>query len=55
MVIVSEISKEVHNQRLAELDLYKQNVLATFTHDLKTPLNGVISILDALDGCNDTN
>jgi len=32
--------------RLKEIDKYKDMLLATVTHDLKTPLNGMISILE---------
>lgn len=53
IIIINEISNEIEKNRQKEINVYKQNVLATITHDLKTPLNGVVSILDALDGSND--
>ncbi len=33
------------NSRLKKMDKYKDNLLATVTHDLKTPLNCMVSFL----------
>lgn len=38
-----------------EIDNYKNQLLATVTHDLKTPLNGMISILQAAKSMSTIN
>lgn len=43
MTILDNISEQVLNLHLLEIDRYKDNLLATVTHDLKTPLNCIIS------------
>jgi signal transduction histidine kinase len=35
------------NKRLKEVNIYKDNLLATVTHDLKTPINGMLSLLES--------
>jgi signal transduction histidine kinase len=46
MIALEDISEKVNNLELIELDKYKDNILATVTHDIKTPLNGMIAILE---------
>jgi len=43
MVIMDNISNQIYFNRLKEVDKYKDNLLASVTHDLKTPINCVIS------------
>lgn len=53
MVVMTDVSQKVRAKRLKDLDSYKNELLATVTHDLKTPLNGMLSILEvALDLTN---
>jgi len=47
MVLLTDISEKVINERLKELDQYKDEMLNTITHDLKTPLNGILCFLEA--------
>jgi signal transduction histidine kinase len=39
MVMLINNSKEVIKKRLLEINTFKDELLATVTHDLKTPLN----------------
>lgn len=43
ITIIDNITQQVLNSRLKEIDKYKDNLLASVTHDLKTPLNCIIS------------
>ena len=45
MTIIDNVSEKVMYNRLQELDKYKDILLATVTHDLKTPLNCMINYL----------
>jgi signal transduction histidine kinase len=40
-------SKEVINKRLLEINAFKDELLATVTHDLKTPLNCMTQLLES--------
>lgn len=42
LVIMNDISEKVRLKHMKELDQYKDRLLATVSHDLKTPLNGMI-------------
>lgn len=46
MVIMNDASEKIMNNRLREGDIYKDQMLATVTHNLKTPLNSMIVLLD---------
>ncbi|KAL4448710.1 hypothetical protein ABPG74_012799 [Tetrahymena malaccensis] len=48
MVIMNDISEKVMNLRLKEGDKYKDEMLATVTHNLKTPLNSMILLINKL-------
>ncbi|EAR87586.2 ATPase, histidine kinase-, DNA gyrase B (macronuclear) [Tetrahymena thermophila SB210] len=48
LVLLSNDSIERRNQQLERLNEYKDKLLATVSHDLKTPLNSIISITDYL-------
>ncbi|KAL4466119.1 hypothetical protein ABPG74_004356 [Tetrahymena malaccensis] len=48
LVLLSNDSIERRNQQLERLNQYKDKLLATVSHDLKTPLNSIISITDYL-------
>lgn len=53
MITLENISEQVLNDRLKEIDKYKDNLLASVTHDLKTPLNCMMSFCkSALDSNN---
>ncbi|CAD8047721.1 unnamed protein product [Paramecium sonneborni] len=42
LVIMNDISEKIRSIHLKELDQYKDRLLATVSHDLKTPLNGMM-------------
>lgn len=48
MVIMNDISEKMINLRLKEGDKYKDEMLSTVTHNLKTPLNSMILLIDKL-------
>ena len=39
MIIIDNMSEKLLNNRLREIDKTKDNLLATVSHDLKTPIN----------------
>ncbi|EAS05594.3 ATPase, histidine kinase-, DNA gyrase B (macronuclear) [Tetrahymena thermophila SB210] len=53
MIVMTDISQQVRARRLQDLDSYKNELLATVTHDLKTPLNGMLSILEVAQELTD--
>ncbi|KAL4512610.1 hypothetical protein ABPG72_020447 [Tetrahymena utriculariae] len=55
MIVMTDISQQVRARRLQDLDSYKNELLATVTHDLKTPLNGMLSILEVAQELADIN
>lgn len=48
LIILSDISAIKLCEKLKEIDLYKDQLLASVSHDLRTPLNGVVGILEIL-------
>lgn len=48
MVIMNDISEKMMNLRLKEGDKYKDEMLSTITHNLKTPLNSMILLINKL-------
>ena len=47
MVIVNDISKQMQLKKAEAINEYKDNLLATVTHDLKTPLNSMMAMLES--------
>ncbi len=47
MIMFIDNSKEVINKRLLEINAFKDELLATVTHDLKTPLNCMTQLLES--------
>lgn len=45
MIIIDDISKKVIDERLRDVETYKEKLLSMITHNLKTPLNGILCIL----------
>lgn len=35
------------NYKLKEINLYKDNILATVSHDLRAPLNAILGMIEA--------
>lgn len=52
MLIVEEITLEENLESLIEKDHQKDFMLATVTHDLKAPLNGMLAIVDLIQYAN---
>ena len=48
LILMSDISAVKLVKKLQELDAYKDQLLATVSHDLRTPLNGMVGILELL-------
>ena len=48
LILMSDISAVKLVRKLQELDAYKDRLLATVSHDLRTPLNGLNGILELL-------
>lgn len=48
MLIMNDISEKVRSQHLKEVNTYKDRLLATVSHDLKTPLNGMVLAIDIM-------
>jgi signal transduction histidine kinase len=46
MITLKNINEIIVNQRLKELIEAKDNILETITHDLKTPINVMLSLLE---------
>lgn len=46
---MSDISHKLQNQKLLDLDIYKNKMLASVNHDLRTPLNCISTIINLLE------
>ncbi|EAS04262.2 ATPase, histidine kinase-, DNA gyrase B (macronuclear) [Tetrahymena thermophila SB210] len=47
MIVLNDISMKYDNKRLYEMNNYKDKLLATVSHDLKTPLSAMISLVES--------
>ncbi len=48
MIMLNDVTlKKKYENELMRLSNYKDELLATVSHDLKTPLNGILTILEA--------
>ncbi len=52
MVMINEVTHREQVKMLRELDRCKDETMAIVTHDLKTPLNGIIAILSSHSNSN---
>jgi signal transduction histidine kinase len=46
LLILNDVSLKIINEKLRELERFKDKMLSTVTHDLKTPLNSIIMIME---------
>ncbi|KAL4500454.1 hypothetical protein ABPG72_003405 [Tetrahymena utriculariae] len=51
MIVLNDISMKYENKRLYEMNNYKDKLLATVSHDLKTPLSAMISLVESCIIC----
>ncbi|EGR27690.1 response regulator receiver domain protein, partial [Ichthyophthirius multifiliis] len=47
MVLISDISQKVYIERINQIQEYKNQMLSSITHNLKTPLNGIMVMLQS--------
>lgn len=47
LILMTNISDKIKTDFYREINHYKDDLINTVTHDLKTPLNGIISILES--------
>ena len=47
LVIITDITSSILNERLKQVEDYKNKVLETITHKLKTPINCMITVADS--------
>jgi signal transduction histidine kinase len=52
MLILNDITHSVTFDVLKQNDEYKNSLLATVSHDLKNPLNAIISLIDVSTDSN---
>ncbi|KAL4502193.1 hypothetical protein ABPG72_000428 [Tetrahymena utriculariae] len=52
LVLLVNVSQEKRNQQLQQMNTYKDRLLATVSHDLKTPLNCIISLTGQIKEMN---
>lgn len=55
MVVIDDTSEKVFNERLKELNNYKDDLISTISHNLKTPLNGIIGSLRRINRFENQN
>jgi len=53
MVIINDLTEKMLNQQLKVLNEYKDQLLATVSHDLRSPLNGMLLYMKAAQEEND--
>lgn len=46
IIFLSNVSDRQRTRFYKEINHYKDDLMSTVTHDLKTPLNGIIGILE---------
>jgi len=46
LLILNDVSLKIINEKLREIERFKDKMLSTVTHDLKTPLNSIIMIME---------
>lgn len=49
-LVINDITARIENRNLELVDKYKNKLLASVTHDLKTPLNSICIFLDLVRG-----
>lgn len=51
--MIEDYSLKMELEKLHMSNEYKDNILATVTHDLKTPINGMVAQIESVDNSND--
>lgn len=49
LIMLQDTSIMLLNEKLKQINMYKDVLLATVSHDLRTPLNGMLNILDIIE------
>lgn len=53
LIVLQDVTEIEQNKKLKEIDQYKDRLLGSVTHDLRTPLNCIITLLEVSEECDE--